>query len=327
MRGTRIRGTFGEGDVVDVSDDEIVLVCGGGQRKHIRLDDLGKIEIVELQLPRPVRSFPNAHAVLGLLTADVTVPPALTAWLIAHAPKARSSDIGAHLQRPTLALCNGPLPVSTISSLLSWMRVQVEPPPSRDTEVLVLGEQLPELAPLLELMAVRAGRPLSVYSQQMYLAMLATEADPLAHSDLELVNQMGPRHAGLKFLLNVVKFNWPSQSVPPSAANVTCDLSIPDPGYLAFEGYHVGVGARPDDERRALLGYCFTDGEVPEFYLEWYRQDWGSPGSAERYDKLTRSLATFVRRDSRIHGPKPGLPVDQWTRDRAWFQSEFTPLR
>jgi len=325
MRGARIRGGFGEGTVAEAADDEIVVRLASGSRKRFLLHELGKIELVDLPLTQLPRHLPNAAQLVDSITTDVALPPALVAWLIAHAPKSRC-DIRPLLQRRTLALGNGPLDVRLVGELLAEGGTPLEAAPTTETEVIVVGDQLRDVEPLLDLMECRANRVLSVYSQQMFVAMLATEADPLSGREPGLVVEMGASHSGLKFLSNVLKFDWTSQQVPNSARYVKWSPATPSPGYLAFEGYHTGIAAGPNEERRARLTRCFTNGQVPWFYPEWYRRQWGMPESAERYRKITDSLEAFAANAPIQDHQDADLAISQWTTDLEWFRATFDRL-
>ena len=65
-------------------------------------------------------------------------------------------------------------------------------------------------------------------------------------------------------------------------------------GLLSFYGYKVGIKGLPELERHKIIDAVFT---LPLLSVnnEAYLREWGEPNSAERLQKLSRSIAAFAR--------------------------------
>ena len=80
-----------------------------------------------------------------------------------------------------------------------------------------------------------------------------------------------------------------------SETNIFSDNSFNyEEGLLSFYGYKVGTKGLPELERHKILDAVFT---LPLLLInnEAYLREWGEPNSAERLQKLSRSLAAFAR--------------------------------
>lgn len=91
-------------------------------------------------------------------------------------------------------------------------------------------------------------------------------------------------------------------------------------------GYRVGKTAgRTETERRAILEYALTadyDATLP-FLPASYREDWGSPLSVTRFNRIYQHLNNMADlRDGRRNFE---VAVSHWRADASWFQMQQRP--
>jgi hypothetical protein len=95
---------------------------------------------------------------------------------------------------------------------------------------------------------------------------------------------------------------------------------------LVCFGYRVGKTAgRTETERRAILEYALAadyDATLP-FLPASYREDWGSPLSVTRFNRIYEHLNnTADLRDGRRNFE---VAVSHWRADASWFQMQQRP--
>lgn len=91
-------------------------------------------------------------------------------------------------------------------------------------------------------------------------------------------------------------------------------------------GYRVGKTAgRTETERRAILEYALAadyDATLP-FLPASYREDWGSPISVTRFNRIYQHLNNMADlRDGRRNFE---VAVSHWRADASWFQMQQRP--
>ena len=91
-------------------------------------------------------------------------------------------------------------------------------------------------------------------------------------------------------------------------------------------GYRVGKTAgRTETERRAILEYALAadyDATLP-FLPASYREDWGSPLSVTRFNRIYQHLNNMADlRDGRRNFE---VAVSHWRADASWFQMQQRP--
>lgn len=122
-------------------------------------------------------------------------------------------------------------------------------------------------------------------------------------------------------------FRWPSTFAIPGVNH------IPNPdwheeGMLKFLGYQVGETAGlPEGVRQAVLASIFR-GDLPPIISAEYMQEWGTPGSASRLEKMANSLAAFIRNARRNRGANMNTAIRHWEADleflfRSYYRDMF----
>jgi hypothetical protein len=95
---------------------------------------------------------------------------------------------------------------------------------------------------------------------------------------------------------------------------------------LVCFGYRVGkTNGRTETERRAILEYAVAaeyDAALP-FLPTSYREDWGSPLSVTRFNRIYQHLNNMADlRDGRRNFE---VAVSHWRADASWFQMQQRP--
>ena len=188
-----------------------------------------------------------------------------------------------------------------------------------DTEVLVLGEEDWDGAILEELLRVRSGETLRVYSQEMFLSFLLSEVDPLGE-DETLLRKFGEGHAALEFL-SAVGFDWPSTTVV-GGGNSALETEWLSKGYLKYFGYSVGRRGLTKSERQEVLTKAYL-ATVPGVFPQWYRESWGKPNSSARLLKTAESLAAFCRNAKR-RPQEMQIAISHWEADLDWLKRTYS---
>lgn len=187
-----------------------------------------------------------------------------------------------------------------------------------NTEVLVVGEEDWDYVMLEELLRVRSGETLRVYSQEMFLSFLLSEVDPLG-ADEALLRKFGEGHPALEFL-SAAGFDWPTTTVV-GGDNSALETEWLSKGYLKYFGYSVGRRGLTKSERQAVLTKAYL-ATVPGVFPQRYRQSWGKPGSSTRLLKMAESLAAFCRNAKR-RPHEMQLAISHWEEDLDWLKRTY----
>ena len=95
---------------------------------------------------------------------------------------------------------------------------------------------------------------------------------------------------------------------------------------LVCFGYRVGVtNGRVESERRAILEYAIAadyDTTLP-FLPASYRQEWGSPFSVTRFNRIYQHLTSMA--DLRDGRKNFEVAVSHWRGDASWFHAKQGP--
>ncbi len=86
--------------------------------------------------------------------------------------------------------------------------------PSGKMAILIIGKEGWEESTVMEILKLRAGGTLRVYSQEMFLLHCSLGMDPLISSK-KILKSFAEDHAGLQFLIEA-GFDWPITTIVPS---------------------------------------------------------------------------------------------------------------
>jgi hypothetical protein len=93
-------------------------------------------------------------------------------------------------------------------------------------------------------------------------------------------------------------------------------------GLLGFYGYKVGIKGLPELERHKILDAVFT---LPLLSMnsEAYLREWGEPNSAERLQKLSRSIAAFARTAKGRTNGDFRKAIQDWESDLIYLKKTY----
>jgi len=93
-------------------------------------------------------------------------------------------------------------------------------------------------------------------------------------------------------------------------------------GLLSYYGYKVGIKGLPELERHKILDAIFT---LPLLLVnsEAYLREWGKPNSAERLQKLSRSLAAFARTAKGRTNGDFRKAIQDWESDLIYLKKAY----
>lgn len=187
-------------------------------------------------------------------------------------------------------------------------------------DTMVLGRSDWNQFQLETFIDARRGQRLKVYSQDMFLAYLATEIDPYENGDL--LEYFAECHPALDFL-SQWGFPWPDTHIVPSLGhdNAINPVDWPQVGLLKHMGYKVGKHGRNPSDRLRILVQVFTQ-PLPNVKSLEHMTQWGTPCSKERLLKLANCIASFARLEKRQ--PVPSIKsINEWEADLDWLRYEI----
>lgn len=220
---------------------------------------------------------------------------------------------------------SGPYEENHFDSFLEAHGISFHPLGTPGIEVMVLGRDDWEEKDVDAHVDSRRGVELRLYSQEMFLAYLATEQDP--HDDYEdsdILEAFGEGHPGFEFLESW-GFDWPQTTIVPGRGLPGTDngdpANWPQVGLLKHLGYTVGGNGVSRWERQKILRAVFME-SVPNVQSQAYMNEWGMPKSSMRLQKLANSIAAFARNAQRRESP-PQEAIQDWEEDLSWLQETF----
>ena len=189
-----------------------------------------------------------------------------------------------------------------------------------DLDTLILGREAWILEELDRHIELRRGRELRVFSQEMFLAFMMIGNDP--YLSIKALLTFGDGHPALEYLQKS-GFDWPRTVIVPSIAmGELADLATrPKVGPLKHMKYGVGRNGISRSLRQKILRRAFTS-ILPGLWSREYMEEWGSPNSSERLQKLANTLASLATLAKRRTNPLEQA-IDEWEDDLAWLRDEF----
>jgi hypothetical protein len=117
-------------------------------------------------------------------------------------------------------------------------------------------------------------------------------------------------------------FPWPSTQT--QSGNGTVDGSEwPEKGVLSYLGYRVGQNGKPTPFRRVVLAQLFSR-KVPPVFSQEYLEQWGSPSSSSRLQKMATTIASFTRNAKNRKGRGAyAEAIQDWESDLDYLKSKF----
>ena len=189
-----------------------------------------------------------------------------------------------------------------------------------EIEIVVVGRENWSELDLVRQINERDGRPIRVYSQELFVLMLAMQSDPLKWSEPEALLRFVRGHPAIEYLLDQ-EFPWPETTFedgPPATIGEGFDgedASSP----LYKMGYSVAQQvALSQSERYQCLNETYQEENLPWCISDAYMEDWGEPNSRKRLRRIAWHLNMMTKRLKR-HTEA----VARWESDLNWLKQNY----
>jgi hypothetical protein len=294
--------------------------------KRISADKDQKLAILTEQVQQELhRATDLQNQVAKLPRPDFTpfASEAVLAWLcMATGPKQLDIELG-HLH----LMGDGPWDVDVLGRQVENQGFKLRALPDDEVAHVVVGRNGWSSGDLTQHIDARQGLGLRIYSQEMWVAAMATGRDPFDTDDIELLDGFAMGHDALEYLRGP-GFDWP-ELAPEASSKVT----LVSPGEVLgvlespmhLMDYRVGITSPHNPEtRHEILDKIFRTKTLP-FHPDCslsYRERWGGPRSPQRLYRM----ATHIRHV--LDGPN-GIPLgrfqakEDWTSDLSWLKSTY----
>ncbi len=189
-----------------------------------------------------------------------------------------------------------------------------------DLSILVIGRTKWDEKELDNLIEIRKGKTLKVYSQEMFLSYLITGKDP--YKDKKILKVFGENHPALEYL-EENGFKWPETTiVPHNLGEFTPESQWPNIGLLKKLGYQVGANGKSKAIRREILKDVFESEFLYNVKNKEYMEQWGEAETKKRLLKMANTLASFARNAKRKENPLYAA-IEDWEEDLQWIKEKF----
>jgi hypothetical protein len=117
-------------------------------------------------------------------------------------------------------------------------------------------------------------------------------------------------------------FDWPSTDANPGSTRILTDDWQKD-GVLKYMGYRVGsTDGVAQHVRLRILDEVFS-GPIPPAFPDEYLDEWSSPGSAARLQKMAETIAALTRNAKRRRDSKLMYAIRDWERDLEYLYYQY----
>ena len=229
----------------------------------------------------------------------------------------------SYLDFPSYLVTVGSTPFSArdFNQFLKNKGYKPQSPGDNEIEIMVIGRTDWTEGELENQIAAREGRTLKIYSQEMFIATLATGFDPFETADTETLLAFSLGHQALEYLMKA-EIKWPTAKVPPledlDHAPFMEGLSEESP--LHSMGYSAGKSGLGVRERRGILAEAFK-GNLPWVESKEYMAEWGNPNTRRRLWRMAHHIAWLAG----YHQSSPSMlhAVKDWESDLAFLEKTY----
>lgn len=223
--------------------------------------------------------------------------------------------------KQVLLVGDGPWPIDNFTELLQEIGFEVwQNGCDADIEVVIVGRENWSESVIDAQIEERDGESLRVYPQELFVMLLAMQADPLEIADPESLLQFVDGHPVFEYLFNQ-EFPWPETAFedgPPATIGEGFDgedASSP----LYKMGYSVAqqVALTPS-RRHDLLEEAYAEESLPWCISDEYMEDWGDANSRKRLRRIAWHLHLMTKRFKRHMEA-----VARWESDLDWLKRTY----
>lgn len=223
--------------------------------------------------------------------------------------------------KQVLLVGDGPWPIDNFTELLQEIGFEVwQNGCDADIEVVIVGRENWSESVIDAQIEERDGESLRVYPQELFVILLAMQADPLEIADPESLLKFVDGHPVFEYLFNQ-EFPWPETAFedgPPATVGEGFDgedASSP----LYKMGYSVAqqVALTPS-RRHDLLEETYAEESLPWCISDEYMEDWGEANSRKRLRRIAWHLHLMTKRFKRHMEA-----VARWESDLDWLKRTY----
>ena len=223
--------------------------------------------------------------------------------------------------KQVLLIGDGPWPIDNFTELLQEIGFEVwQNGCDADIEVVIVGRENWSESVIDAQIEERDGESLRVYTQELFVMLLAMQADPLEIADPESLLKFVDGHPVFEYLFNQ-EFPWPETAFedgPPATIGEGFDgedASSP----LYKMGYSVAqqVALTPS-RRHDLLEETYGEESLPWCISDEYMDDWGEANSRKRLRRIAWHLHLMTKRFKRLMEA-----VARWESDLDWLKRTY----
>lgn len=223
--------------------------------------------------------------------------------------------------KQVLLVGDGPWPIDNFTELLQEIGFEVwQNGCDADIEVVIVGRENWSESVIDAQIEERDGESLRVYPQELFVMLLAMQADPLQIADPESLLKFVDGHPVFEYLFNQ-EFPWPETAFedgPPATIGEGFDgedASSP----LYKMGYSVAqqVALTPS-RRHDLLEETYAEESLPWCISDEYMEDWGEANSRKRLRRIAWHLHLMTKRFKRHMEA-----VARWESDLDWLKRTY----
>ena len=274
---------------------------------------------VEVNLKRVNRDLKEALEKLAALPdGEIVIRSFETIkWLVSQFDDARERIV----PKQVLLIGDGPWPIDDFTELLQDLGFEVwQNGCDADIEILIVGRDNWSETVIDGQIEDRDGESLRVYSQELFVLLLAMQADPLEVATPDALLKFVDGHPVFDYLLNQ-EFPWPETEFEDGAPATVGegfdgeDASSPlyKMGYSVAQQVALGML-----KRHEILEETYSENNLPWCISDEYMSDWGDANSRKRLRRIAWHLHLMTKRFRRHEEA-----VAKWASDLAWLKRTY----
>jgi hypothetical protein len=231
-----------------------------------------------------------------------------------------------NIEHAVCSIGDGPFVGEDLSHFLFFHGITIEEE-SDEANIVVLGRTGWAPEKIDDLIDSRCGRRLRIYSQEMFLSVLAGQPDPFETTNGYRVFEFEAfraDHPGLQYVSDGWG-GWVHGNVADgwaSGGGSGVKLAQADESPLKLMGYQVGSRGVVQESRREILQEALQ-GDLPFVSSAGYMEEWGASNSARRLRRIAEQLASYIRKTaSRRNADSYREAIEDWQSDLAWLREK-----
>ena len=229
------------------------------------------------------------------------------------------------MPKEVLLIGDGPWDLEKFADLLVEKRFKVDYEWTNPRcEIVVVGRDNWDPSQIEEQIALRDGKALRIYPQELFVAFLVLGIDPFELASVDELLLFAQGHSLMEYLFEQ-QFPWPDSSYQTDGpVSVGESLDAEDGSSPMFKlGYSVAQNkGLCDYERQIALEKTLAAEDLPFCISDDYMEEWGSRESAARLRRIAWHIYLMTKRH-RQHRQA----VAKWTHDLDWLRSEkYRPI-